>query len=399
MRIVATIAIVWIALSGAAAAAPPPPSDFGYLEGRVVERVEPADPTTDGTVRALIRLGDGRVVEAEIPSTDPFDDSAVLDVEVGDRVEVYVSPAPGGGTSFVVSDWVRRPALLALLALFFVVTVVVARFKGLRAFVATGGSLAIVIAYIVPQILAGANPVAVSLLGVGGMLVLAIYFVHGVSWSTTAALIGTFAAVLVTMGLGRLFADLAHLTGFGTEEAMMLSASAPQVALQGLLLAALLIGALGALTDITIVQAAVVRELSHANPEFTLRDLYTRGMRVGLDHIGSLVNTLVLAYTGAGLSLFLLLAVNDIPLARALNLELVAAEIVHTLVGSTGLVLAVPLTTVVAGFMFRGDALPLSERERGQAHGHGHGHGHGHEHVHDDGPGSAPDAGNGEGRA
>lgn len=338
---------------------------FGYLEGRIVELVE----RSDGDMEALIELSDGRILRATLPE-DPFADVPLPAYEPGEQVELYYSPDPSGGTRFVVTDWVRRPALLMLTGLFLLVSVLVARMKGLRAFVSTAASLAIVILFIVPQILAGANPVVISLLGVGGILVLAIYFVHGLSWSTTAALIGTSFAVIATMGLGIWFSDMAHLTGFGTEEAMLINATAPQVAIRGLLLAGLLIGALGALTDITIVQAAVIRELAHVNPDFGLGALYRRGMNVGVDHIGSLVNTLVLAYTGSSLSLLLLLSVNDVSWERALNLELVAAEIVHTIVGSIGLVLAVPITTLLAAAMFRGDRIPLAEGELDHAHHH-----------------------------
>ncbi len=336
---------------------------FGYLEGRIVE----IDARTS---TATVQVGDSTVRAALGYSVDDPLDDGIPRFSEGDRVEVYYSPGPGGERVYAVSDWVRRPWLLVLTGLFLVVSVAVARFKGLRAFVATGTSLVIVIAYIVPTIIAGHNPVLVSLLGVGGILVLAIYFVHGVSWSTSAALIGTFGAIILTLVLGLIFTELAHLTGFGTEEGMMISFAAGQVNLKGLLLAGLLIGALGALTDITIVQASVVRELAHVNPEFSVAELYKRGMNVGLDHIGSLVNTLVLAYTGSALPLLVLLYVSDVSAIRALNLELVAAEVVHTLVGSIGLVLAVPFTTLVAAAMFRGGRLPVKPGEL--EHGHHH---------------------------
>ena len=271
-----------------------------------------------------------------------------------------------------MSDWVRRPALGLLAGLFLLVSVVIGRAKGLRAFLATGASLAIAVGFVVPGILAGWNPVLISLLGTGGILLLAIFFVHGVSWSTAAAVSGTFIAVLATMLLGTLFTDLAHLTGFGSEEAMYLSQGAAQVNLRGLLLAGLLIGTLGALTDVTVVQASVVRELAHVNPAFGPAELYRRGMGVGLDHIGSLVDTLVLAYTGAALPLLVLLNVNDLTFARALNLELIATEVVHTLVGAIGLILAVPVTTLLAALLFRGDTLPLAKGELEHAHGHHH---------------------------
>lgn len=298
------------------------------------------------------------------------------DYRVGDRVELYFSPGPEGARQYAVSDWVRRPALYWLVGLFLLVSVVVGRLKVLRAFLATSACLVITVTFVIPGILAGSSPVLVSLVGVGGMLVLAIYFVHGVSWSTTAAFVGTLVAVVLTMLIGIFFSDLARLTGLGSDEALMIAAGAAQVNLEGLLLAGLLIGALGALTDITIVQASVVRELSHVNPGFSLRELYRRGMNVGLDHIGSLVDTLVLAYTGAALPLLVLLTLNDFGLRRALNFEFVAAEVVHTVVGSIGLVLAVPLTTLIAALLFRGDRLVLRRGELELGHGHSHGHEH-----------------------
>ncbi len=335
----------------------------GYLEGRITG-IEGGS--------AFVSLRDGRVIEADLGLglPDEMNMPNLPEFEVGQQVEVYFAPGPDGVTQYAVSDWVRRPALFWLAALFLLVSVVVARFKGLRAFLATSLSLAIVLAFVIPRMLAGWNPILVSLLGVGGILLLAIYFVHGLNWSTTAAMIGTYGAAIVTMILGLVFTELAHLTGFGTEEGMMLSIGASQVNLKGLLLAGLMIGALGALTDIAIVQASVIRELAHVNPNFGLWELYRRGMNVGLDHVGSLVDTLVLAYTGAALPLLVLLNLNSLSVSRALNLELVAAEVVHTLVGAIGLIVAVPLTTFIAALMFRGDALPLAEGEL--EHGHRH---------------------------
>ena len=361
----AALALLLLTLLGAASAQPGD-EEFGYVEGSIVDLVA-RDAPPDG---ALVQLPDGRVVAADLPFPDPDGGFEIPDYRAGERVELYFAPGPEGTRQYVVSDWVRRPALAWLLALFAAASFLVAGFKGLRAVAATGVSLAIVVGFIVPRILGGWDPVLVSLLGVGGILLLAIYFVHGVSWSTTAALAGTFAAVAVTMALGIGFSDGARLTGLGTEDAMFLLAAAPQVALRGLLLAGLLIGALGALTDITIVQASVVRELAHTDPSLGLRELYQRGMNVGRDHVGSLVNTLVLAYTGSGLSLLILLNVNDVSLARALNLELVASEVVHTLVGSVGLILAVPITTGLAAWWFRGDRLPLKPGELQHAHHH-----------------------------
>lgn len=344
---------------------PPAAPDFGYVEGRITS-------IDEGTNHAVVRLADGRVISADLGQDLPGGDVGpeLPPFRVGQQVEVYYSTGPAGNQVFAVADWIRRPALYWLTGIFLVVAVLVARLKGLRAFLSTAIGLVIVISYVVPAILAGSNPVHVSLLGTGGILLVAIYFVHGINWSTTAAVIGTFAAIVVTMGLGMLWSDLAHLTGFGSEDAMLINYYASQVNMRGLLLAGMLIGALGALTDVTIVQASVIRELAHTNPEMGSRELYRHGMNVGNDHIGSLVNTLVLAYTGTALPLLMLLHLNDMSLTQTLNLELVATEVVHTLVGSIGLILGVPITTFVAAVLFRGDRFRLRPGELDHAHHH-----------------------------
>lgn len=343
----------------------PAEANFGYAEGRIIGVDRP-------TFTATVELNDGRVIEADLgqPLPDPDAGPQLPDFEVGQQVETYWYMGPDGSPVWAVTDWVRRPALWWLAGLFLVATVAIARFKGLRAFAATIAGLVIIIVYIVPSILAGANPVLVSLLGTGGILLLAIYFVHGINWSTTAAVIGTFAAIIVTMFLGILWTDLAHLTGFGSDDAMMINYHAGHVNMRGLLLAGMLIGALGALTDVTIVQASVVRELAHTNPEMSFRKLYAHGMNVGNDHIGSLVNTLVLAYAGTALPLLMLLHINDAGFLQTLNMEVVATEVVHTLVGSLGLILGVPLTTFIAALLFRGDKLKMAEGELDHAHHH-----------------------------
>jgi len=363
----------WSGVAARAQAAPQPPTqqDAGYLEGRIIDLTpgqRGADIADGGT--ATVRLADGSMVIATVPAAEMYGVTSIEPYAVGDRVELYFSPSPGGGRDIVVVDWIRRPSLLWLTGLFLLVSVVVARLKGLRAFIATGASLAIVITFIVPRILDGWNPMLVSLIGAGGILVLAIYFVHGLNWSTSAALIGTFAAVVVTMALGAAYMQIAHLTGLGSEEAMMITLNAGQVNMRGLLLAGLLVGALGALTDTTIVQASVVRELAHVDPTLPWTSLYASGMRVGHDHIGSLVNTLVLAYVGAALPLLVVLSLGDFTIQRALNIELVAVEVIHTLVGSIGLILSVPITTALAAVMFSGDRLKLRQGEL--EHGHKH---------------------------
>lgn len=329
------------------------------LEGRIVAINDAADI-------ALVQLPSGAVIEAQLPTLGVFQSEAMPRFQVGQRVELALTHSPDG-VSYEVVDWVRRPVLLQLAGLFLAVILVVAQWKGLRAFIATSLALVVVVGFIIPQIMAGWPPVLVALVGIGSMSVLAIYLVHGFSWSTTAALLGTLVSLLITYLLGALAMRWAHLTGFGIEGALILSRGAPQLDLRALLQAGLVIGALGALTDTTIIQASVVRELSHINPLLGLSELYRRGMNVGRDHIGSLVNTLVFAYSGAALPLFILFTVNEVGFRRALNSEFIATEVIFMVVGSIGLIISVPLTTLIAAAIFRGDRLPMRAAEHHHA--------------------------------
>lgn len=199
-----------------------------------------------------------------------------------------------------------------------------------------------------------------------GVLLLTVYLVHGVNRKTTSALLGTLASVGFVLLLAFVFTRAMGFTGLASEEALLLRQWGG-VDLVSLFLAGVVVGALGALTDVTVTQAAVVQALAHANPRFGLRELYRRGMEVGYDHIGSLVNTLVLAYAAGSLPLFLLLTRDPTPLRFLLNTEPFAAEIAAMVLGSLGLLLAVPLTTLVAAWAFRGGKAGPPEH-----HGHPH---------------------------
>jgi uncharacterized membrane protein len=245
------------------------------------------------------------------------------------------------------------PWLVGLLFLFALLAALLGRGKGLRGLLGTLLSLLVVVYLVVPRVASGGNPLLYALLGSLGVLLFTIYWVHGVNRKTTAALLGTLASVLFVLLLSLYFVGAMGFTGLASEEALLLKQWGG-VDLLSLYLAGVVVGALGALTDVTVTQAAVVQALAHANPRFGLGELYRRGMEVGYDHIGSLVNTLVLAYAAGSLPLFLLLTKDPTPLRFLLNTEPFAAEIAAMVLGSLGLLLAVPLTTLVAAFLFRG---------------------------------------------
>jgi uncharacterized membrane protein len=255
---------------------------------------------------------------------------------------------PDGGEIYFITEPDRLGALITLLLLFVAVIITVSRWKGVRSLLGMAISLYVITQFILPMILAGRDPVLVTVLGAFGLLAVTQYLIYGWSLKTHAAVLGILISLIITGVLASLFVEATRLTGYGAEEVGFLQAAAGSINPRGLLLAGILIGAIGVLDDLTISQASAVFELSRANRALGLRELYRRAMNIGQDHIASTVNTLVLAYVGASLPLLLLFAVYPQPFGQIVNREFVTEEVVRTLVGSLGLVSAVPITTLLA---------------------------------------------------
>lgn len=287
-----------------------------------------------------------------------FDVTGPVDVDVGDGVRVSATGVPEGATvagrpadRYAFSDFERRSPLVWLAVAFAAIVIVTSRWRGVRALAGLAASLAIVVWFVVPAILEGAAPLAVAVVGALAIMLVTIPLAHGLGPTAVAAILGTTAALLLTAGLARLATEVAHITGFSSEEATFLSAAASDLSIQGLLLAGIVIGALGVLDDLTVTQASVVMALRRADPAADGRRLFREALSVGHDHIAATVNTLVLAYVGASLPVLLVFSVAGTSASDAINSEVVASEIVATLVGSIGLIAAVPITTAVAALL------------------------------------------------
>ena len=297
----------------------------------------------------------------------------------GDRVLVAETVVPGedpaGGaaadvTTFYVQDFARTPELAWVVGLFVVATLAVGRWRGLASLVGLGLSLLLVVRFIVPALLEGSPPLLVALVGALAIMLVTLPLSHGLSVVTGAAIAGTAAALLLTAGLGAAVAAAANLTGLSSEEAQFVQASIAGVDLRGLVLAGLVVGALGVLDDVTVTQASTVLALHEADRSAPVGGLFRAAMRVGRDHIAATVNTLVLAYAGASLPLLVLFSTGGGRVTEILNSELVAEEIVKTLVGSIGLIAAVPLTTGLAALLVARTRSGPSRRAT--RHGHAH---------------------------
>lgn len=260
-------------------------------------------------------------------------------------------PAAAAPSPYFLMDFDRRTPLLVLAVVFAAVVVALSRWRGLAALGGVAVSLFVLTRFVLPAILDGRDPLAVALVGGATIMFLALYLAHGLNAATTTAVLGTLSSLFLTGLLALLFVNISIFTGVGSEEAAFLQINQQQVNLQGLLLAGIVIGTLGVLDDVTVTQASAVWELRRANPAYGIRDLYRSGIRIGRDHIASTVNTLVLAYAGASLPLLILFAVSQRDVASVLNSEVVAEEVVRTLVGSIGLVASVPVTTGLAALV------------------------------------------------
>ena len=227
----------------------------------------------------------------------------------------------------------------------------------------------IVLLFVVPAMLDGRSALLVAVVGSVAVAYTTIPLAHGWGPKSLSALLGSVASLMLTALLAVLFTNLTHLTGLSSEEAIFLQIGNADVSLQGLLLAGMVIGALGVLDDVTISQASTVA-LRRANPGLAFRRLSELALDVGRDHVSATVNTLVLAYVGASLPILLLFSAADLGVGNALNLEVVAKEVVATLVGSIGLITAVPITTALTTLL----ALSVAPEEIEDDDGHGHAH-------------------------
>ncbi|MER7808000.1 YibE/F family protein [Streptomyces sp900116325] len=277
----------------------------------------------------------------------------------GQGVIVAYAPDAPHDLQYSVTDVDRKFPMAVLAGIFALAVVVVGRLRGVMALIALAVSFAVLTLFVLPAILQGSNPLLVAVVGASAIMLIALYMCHGPTARTSVAVIGTLISLLLIGLLGSLFIGWASLTGNTDDSTGLIHGLYPHIDMSGLLLAGVIIGSLGVLDDVTVTQTSAVWELHQADPTMGARKLYRAGIRIGRDHIASVVNTLVLAYAGAALPLLLLFSIAQSSVGTVANSELVAEEIVRTLVGSIGLVASVPVTTVLAALVVSADRTGL----------------------------------------
>ena len=299
----------------------------------------PARPSPSGSLD-----GDDTGKEvAGIPLTDALYNSGT---EVGQRVTlIRIPPLDGQPAQYQFSDFERRVPLLVITLVFAAAVIFVARWRGFAALLGLGFAGFILVKFMFPALVSGSNPLLIGLIGSSAIMFVVLYAAHGFSARTSTALVGTLFGLVTAALLGWVATNWAHLTGVTAEDDYVLAAAAPDLSLTSVVLVGIIVAGLGVLNDVTITQASAVWELADADPD--QKRLFSKAMRIGRDHIASTVYTIAFATAGASLPVLLLIAIYNRPLFQVLQTEQFAAELIRTMVGSIGLILAVPLTTAI----------------------------------------------------
>lgn len=331
------------------------PLGAGTVRARVTSIIEEGTIDLGGTVQTyqLLRV---EILEGEyagIPMEIDYGKRQLhpegIRFDVGDKILVAVSVGPDGMVNAYFADYVRTPMIGWLAVAFALAIIVTGKWKGVRSLLAMAFSLFVIIQYIIPHILVGEDPVRVSIIGAAILLTATLYLTYGWTLKTHASVLGMIVVLVLTGTLAWFAILLTRLSGTASEEAyFLIQMSSVTINLRGLLLGGMIIGALGVLDDLVTTQSSAVFELHATDETLGFRELVSRAMRIGQDHVAATVNTLVLAYAGASLPSLLMFSLNRGDYSILLNFEFIAEEVVRTLVGSLGLIAAVPITTAIA---------------------------------------------------
>lgn len=332
-----------------------------FVRAEVVEVLEEGETDVGGVVQSYQRVklrithGPEAGTEIEIDHGGELTIREYQMVRAGQQVVLLKNTDVDGEVEYYIADSYRLPALAYIGVFFLGIAVLFGRWRGFTAILGMVVSIIILATFIIPRILHGSSPLGMSVIGAVMIAIISLYLAHGFNRNATVALASTLMTLGLAIGLAWLFVTVSRLSGVGSEDAFYLQfGPLESLNLKGLLLGGIIIGALGVLDDITTAQTAAVAEIHAADPTLPPRELIRRGLRVGREHIASLVNTLVLAYAGTSFPLLLLFTVNaQVPLWVVLNGEFIAEEVIRTLVGSSALVLAVPISTALAARFVR----------------------------------------------
>lgn len=318
--------------------------------GAKYEKLETGNATT---FEIQIQEGEKKNEIVEVTITEEDTALKVKNYKVGDRVIVIANDG-AGETQYFISDHIRIDSIYILIGIFVLITILIGRKTGFQSLIGLTLSTLVLILFIIPRIEKGENLLFMTFIGSVFIAFISIYLSHGLKRKSTIALIGTLVSLVLTVVFGIIFTNILKLTGYSSEDALFLiGVEGFKINMKDLLISSLIFGGIGILDDVTVSQVSVVQEIYEANKNLTAKELYQKAMNVGRDHISSMVNTLFLAYASSSLPLIILLRVQSVSLFEIINNEPIAEEILRTVVGSIGLILAVPITTAIAVYFYK----------------------------------------------
>ncbi len=332
-------------------------NDFqGTFRGEVVEIVSKEEKDIPGTdTKHIYQVIKANVLSGPKKGETIQIENDYLELRVGQKFYFNYNVYVDGSESYGVTNVDRRAGLIFLVLIFIFAVIYFGGWQGMRSLLALFGSFFAIFYVLMPGLINGWNPLLASFAVASVILFVAIFFTHGWNRESSIAYGGTMLAVLLTSLFSIFAVYITSLTGITADEAVYLNFNTSgTLDFTGLLLGAIIIGVLGVLDDIAVTQSAVVSELYDSNPNMPRKEVYSRAMRIGREHVGALVNTLVLAYTGASLPVLLYLKTSDLSFETIINLEVFTTEIVRAIVGSLGLILTVPIVTILASIYLKG---------------------------------------------
>lgn len=332
------------------------PSEIGQVLS--IETFGDATPSPGGELKQVKQSVEVKIISGAHKGEKTIIDNMLMgnpaydiNLKKGDKVILHTEQSDGGGVNFFIADKYRVNVLYVLAGLFFALLLIIGKKKGLYSLVSILVTLGLIFWALTPLILSGLNPIFATVLICVFASVIAIYLVGGINYKSTAAILGTVLSLIFAGVLSILSIKFASLTGFSSEESMFLFSAHPNLNFVGILASAMIIGALGAVMDIGMSISSTINELFFSNSTMSVKELFNSGMNVGRDIIGTMANTLILAYLGGALSLVLLS--NNIDMQKFFNLNQVATEISSALIGSIAIVLCVPITAIIAAYLIR----------------------------------------------
>lgn len=347
------------------------PAREDYFRAKVVEVLKEEDKDIGGFKTKVQTLGltieDGYEKGKDVSTEFVLNRTGETEgLKAGDNVVVYKATYSKDVFQYQVIDKYRVDMVFYIFLLFLFSVILIAGKKGVGSIIGMAFSLLILVGVIAPLIIAGQNPLLVSIGGALVIMLVSIYVAHGISLQTTSAIVSTFMALVLAGVLSFLFTSLAFLTGVGNEASYSLVFGLSTIDLRGLLLGGIIIGTLGILDDVTTAQSAVVFELYKTDPTLSYKSLIKKGLSVGKEHVAALVNTLFLIYAGVSLGLFVIFALNPLkqPFWVLINYQSMSEEIIRTLTGSMVLIFAVPLSTIVAAFTVQRFVKDVKKRKK-----------------------------------